>query len=40
MEKKSEAYRFLVGRSKPKRPPRRPRRVWLENIKIDLREIE
>jgi hypothetical protein len=29
----------LVGRPKGKRPLVRPRRVWEDNIKIDLREI-
>jgi hypothetical protein len=32
-------YRILVGRSKGKRPPRRPRRRWEDNIKMDLREL-
>jgi hypothetical protein len=30
------AYRKLVGK---KRPLRRPRRRWVDNIKMDLREI-
>jgi hypothetical protein len=29
-----------VGKPEGKRPLGRPRRRWLENIKIDLREIE
>jgi hypothetical protein len=33
-------YRFLVGRPECKRPLRRPRRKWEDNIKLDLREIE
>jgi hypothetical protein len=32
-------YRVLVGRPEGKRPLRRPRRRWEDNIKIDLREI-
>jgi hypothetical protein len=28
----------LVGKPEGKRPPGRPRRKWVENIKIDLRE--
>jgi hypothetical protein len=32
-------YRVLVGRSKEKRPLRRPRHRWEDNIKLDLREI-
>jgi hypothetical protein len=31
------AFRVLVG--KPKRPLRRPRRKWVDNIKIDLIKI-
>jgi hypothetical protein len=34
------AYRILVGKSEGKRPLRRPRSRWVDNIKIDLREIE
>jgi hypothetical protein len=33
------AYRILVGKSEGKRPLGRPRRRWVENIKIDLKEI-
>jgi hypothetical protein len=33
-------YRILVGRPEGKRPLRRPRRRWQDNIKLDLREIE
>jgi hypothetical protein len=29
----------LVGKSKGNRPLGRPRRKWLDNIKMDLREI-
>jgi hypothetical protein len=36
---KRNAYRILVGNSEGKRPPGRPRRRWVNNIKIDLREI-
>jgi hypothetical protein len=32
-------YRVLVGRPEGKRPLRRPRRRWENNIKLDLREI-
>jgi hypothetical protein len=34
------AYRILVGKSERKRPLGRPRRRWVDNIKMDLREIE
>jgi hypothetical protein len=33
------AYRILVGNPKGKRPLGRPRRRWLDNIEMDLREI-
>jgi hypothetical protein len=32
-------YRLLVGKSVGKRPPGRPRRRWMDNIKMDLLEI-
>jgi hypothetical protein len=39
MEEKRKAYRILVGKPEGKRTLGRPRRRWLDNIKIDLREI-
>jgi hypothetical protein len=39
MEEKRNAYRILVVKPKGRRPLGRPRRRWMENIKIDLREI-
>jgi hypothetical protein len=33
------AYRVLVGRPEGKRPLRRSRRRWEDNIKMDLRDI-
>jgi hypothetical protein len=30
---------MLVGKPEGKRPLRRPRRRWVDNIKMDLREI-
>jgi hypothetical protein len=33
------AYRILVGKPKGKRPLGRQRRRWVDNIKMDLREI-
>jgi hypothetical protein len=36
---KSNAYRILVGKLEGKRPLKRPRRTWVDNIKMDLREI-
>jgi hypothetical protein len=32
-------YRVLVGRPEGKRPLRRSRRRWEDNIKLDIREI-
>jgi hypothetical protein len=37
---KRNAYRILLGKSEGKRPLGRSRRRWVDNIKIDLREIE
>jgi hypothetical protein len=36
---KRNAYRILVGKPEGKRPLGRPRRRWVDNIKMDLREI-
>jgi hypothetical protein len=36
---KRNAYRILVGKPEGKRPLGRPRRRWVNNIKMDLREI-
>jgi hypothetical protein len=33
------AYRTLVGKPEGKRPLGRPRRRWVDNIKMELREI-
>jgi hypothetical protein len=34
-----KSYRVLVGKTEGKKPLGRPRSKWLDNIKIDLREI-
>jgi hypothetical protein len=39
MGEKSNACRILVGKPEGKRPLGRPTRRWVDNIKIDLREI-
>jgi hypothetical protein len=33
------AYKIWVGKPEGKRPLGRPRRRWVDNIKVDLREI-
>jgi hypothetical protein len=37
---KRNAYRILVGMPEGKRPLGRPIRRWVDNIRMDLREIE
>jgi hypothetical protein len=39
MMKTMNAYRILVGKTERKRPLGRPRRRWVDNIKMDLKEI-
>jgi hypothetical protein len=39
MREKRNAYRILVGLPEGKRPLGRPRLRWMDNIKMDLREI-
>jgi hypothetical protein len=39
MEEPRNAYRILVGKPEGKKPLGRPRRRWVDNMKIDLREI-
>jgi hypothetical protein len=36
---KRNAYRILVKNPEGKRPLGRPRRRWVDNIKMDLRDI-
>jgi hypothetical protein len=38
MGEKTNAYRILMGKPEEKRPLRRPRRRWVDNIKMDLRK--
>jgi hypothetical protein len=37
MGEKRNAYRILVGKPEEKRPLGRPRRRWVDNVKMDLR---
>jgi hypothetical protein len=39
MGEKRNAYTLLVGKPEGKRPLGRPRRRWVDNIKMDLLEI-
>jgi hypothetical protein len=39
MGEKRNVYRLLVGKPEEKRPLGRPRRRWIDNIKMDLTEI-
>jgi hypothetical protein len=36
---KSNAYRILVRKPWGRRPPERPRRRWMDTIKMDFRDI-
>jgi hypothetical protein len=38
MGEKRNAYRIFVGKSEGKTPLGRPRRRWVDNIKMDLRD--
>jgi hypothetical protein len=39
MGEKRNAYRLLVGKPEGKRPLGRPRRRWVDNIRMDLGEV-
>jgi hypothetical protein len=39
MGEKRNTYRSLVGKPEGRRPLGRPRRTWLDNIRIDLVEV-
>jgi hypothetical protein len=39
MREMRNVYRIMVGKPEGKRPLGRPRRMWVENIVMDLREI-
>jgi hypothetical protein len=40
MREKRNAYRLFVGKPKGKRPLGRPRRRWVDNIRMHLGEVE
>jgi hypothetical protein len=40
MGEERNAYRLLVGKPEGKRPLGRPRRRWVDNIRMDLGEVE
>jgi hypothetical protein len=40
MDEKRNAYRLLVGKPEGRRPVGRPRRRWLDNIRMDLVEVD
>jgi len=39
MGEETEVYRVLVGKPEGRRPQGRPRRRWVDNIRIDLQEM-
>jgi hypothetical protein len=39
MGEKRNAYRLLVGKPEERRPLERPRRRWVDNIRMDLEEV-
>jgi hypothetical protein len=39
MVEKRNAYRLLVGKPEGERPLGRPRRKWVDNIRMDLEEV-
>jgi hypothetical protein len=39
MREERNVYRLLVGKPEGKRPLGKPRRRWLDNIKMDLLEV-
>ena len=40
MEEGRNAFKILTGKCTEKRPLGRPRRRWVDNIRVDLKEID
>jgi hypothetical protein len=40
MGEKRNEYRIIIGKSEGEKSLQRPRRRWVDNIKMDLRNIE
>jgi len=40
MGEEKEVYRVLLGKPEGRRPLGRPRRKWVDNIRMDLQEVE
>jgi len=39
MDEEKRVYKVLVGKSEGRRPLGRPRRRWVDNIRMDLQEV-
>jgi len=39
MGEERRPYRVLLGKPEGRRPPGRPRRRWVDNIRVDLQEV-
>ena len=39
MDEEREVYRVLLGKPEGRRPLGRPRRRWVDNIRLDLQEV-
>jgi len=39
MGEETEVYRVLLGKPEGRRPLNRPRRIWVNNIRMDLQEV-
>jgi hypothetical protein len=39
MDEERRVYKFLVGKPEGKRPLGRPRRRWVDNVRMDLQKV-